>query len=347
MDLPEVFVFTEGDEDGAASDLLGRVEEGRSSSPFVLTSSHGQKLSSAFPDSSRRDSPPQGADQVWAAELGSKVKRSGSDLLVAIGGGRTLDLAKLAAARAGVAVFSVPTQLSHDGIASPIAVVPDETGRAQSLGAIAPHAIFLSIPTLQRASAPSAAAGLGDLLANPLALRDWALAAERGLDEIDQGAWDLSVESYKRIEPDLDTDLVEAVTDPGFTHRLADALILSGVAMLRSGNSRPASGAEHEVAHAIEALHGGRALHGAQVAFGSIISVALYEEDHRAFRERLRRLGLPQHPRELGLNEKDLVDVLLYAPSTRPGRFTILEETDLDEAGAGRLVREIWGNEAW
>jgi glycerol-1-phosphate dehydrogenase [NAD(P)+] len=54
-------------------------------------------------------------------------------------------------------------------------------------------------------------------------------------------------------------------------------------------------------------------------------------------------LGLPQHPRELGLEEDDLVRVLLHAPNTRPGRFTVLEETNLDESSARALVRKIWG----
>ena len=37
----------------------------------------------------------------------------------------------LAAARAGLTLISVPTQLSHDGICSPVAVVPDDGGRSE------------------------------------------------------------------------------------------------------------------------------------------------------------------------------------------------------------------------
>jgi glycerol-1-phosphate dehydrogenase [NAD(P)+] len=240
-------------------------------------------------------------------------------------------------------VMTVPTQLSHDGICSPVAVIADETGRTHSIGAVTPRSVFVSLPTLKGAPAPAVAAGIGDLLANPLALRDWALAAERGVEVVDQRAWELSVESYRTIEDDLDSDPALAVKDEGFLQRLADALILSGMAMIQAGRSRPASGAEHEIAHAIDELYGGRALHGAQVAFGCIFSVALYGEDHRAFRERLHGLGLPQHPKELGLSESDLVRVLSHAPRTRPGRFTILEEADLDETRARALIAEIWG----
>jgi glycerol-1-phosphate dehydrogenase [NAD(P)+] len=117
---------------------------------------------------------------------------------------------------------------------------------------------------------------------------------------------------------------------------------LSGLAMICAGTSRPASGGEHEISHAIDEVFGGRAMHGAQVAFGCIISAALYGQDTDAFRARLRRLGLPQHPADMGLSEDDVVKVLLAAPDTRPGRFTIVEDADLDESKARSLVRSIW-----
>jgi glycerol-1-phosphate dehydrogenase [NAD(P)+] len=244
-----------------------------------------------------------------------------------------------------VPVIAVPTQLSHDGICSPVAVVSDERGRAQSLGAIAPRIVFVSVPTIVGAPVASVRAGVGDLLANPLALRDWALAVERGLEEMDDDAWELSAKSHRLIERHLDTDMNVAAKDADFLKELANALILSGMAMISSGTSRPASGGEHEISHAIDQLFGGRALHGAQVAFGCIVSVALYDDDVESFRVRLERLGLPQHPSELGLGENEMVAVLHEAPNTRPGRFTIIEDADLDEAAARDLVRRIWGRE--
>jgi glycerol-1-phosphate dehydrogenase [NAD(P)+] len=202
----------------------------------------------------------------------------------------------------------------------------------------------LSLPTLLGAPQASAAAGVGDLLANPLALRDWALAVERGIDEADHRAWDMSAESFGLVEPFLDTDPAVSMRDPGFMRTLADALVLSGMAMICAGTSRPASGGEHEISHAMDHRYRGRAMHGAQVAFGCIVSVALYGEDTDAFRGRLARLGLPHHPRHLGLDASEIVGLLLEAPDTRPGRFTILEDADLDEGKARALVRRIWGD---
>jgi glycerol-1-phosphate dehydrogenase [NAD(P)+] len=124
--------------------------------------------------------------------------------------------------------------------------------------------------------------------------------------------------------------------------RLADGLVLSGMAMVHAGNSRPASGGEHEISHAVDHLFGGRALHGAQVAFGCLISTELYGGDTQGFRARLSQLRLPQHPADLGLSEDDMIKILLAAPYMRPGRFTVLEDTDLDEGDARALLERIW-----
>jgi glycerol-1-phosphate dehydrogenase [NAD(P)+] len=341
VEFPQVVVYDADDhEDAAAQELANQMSALGVESPFVVVSSHGKRLASYL--SGPEATPNLGANQQWAAELGSRAHRSGADALVAIGGGRCLDVAKLAAARAGLGVIAVPTQLSHDGICSPVAVVPNPEGRAESVGAIAPRAVFLSLPTLIEAPDASARAGIGDLLANPLALRDWALAIERGIDDPNERAWHLSVESFELIEPYLDGDPNHWTRDPAFHKRLGDALILSGLAMICAGTSRPASGAEHEISHALDEAYGGRAMHGAQVAFGCIVSVALYGGDADAFRRRLSNLRLPQHPHDLGLSADEMAGLLLAAPNTRPGRYTVLEAADLDEASARSLVTHIW-----
>lgn len=340
---PQLFVFeATADEQDAAEDLAANISELGISSPFVVGSVHGRKLAARVAAVTSATTPPPGASTHYATQLGSRIRRSEADAVVAVGGGRVLDVAKLAAARAGLTVIAVPTQLSHDGICSPVAVVPDESGLPQSLGAIAPRFVYLSMPTLALAPVQSVRAGLGDLMANPLALRDWALAADRGLATIDQTAWDLSARSFEMVQSFLTHDAAEVASDPGFLRHLADALVLSGISMIRSGTSRPASGGEHEISHAIDSIFGGRAHHGAQVAFGCIISVALYGDDHAAFRRQLDRIGLPSHPRQLSLSTTDVMRVLLEAPETRPGRFTIIEDADLDETKAHELVDSIW-----
>lgn len=342
LDLPQVLVLDPTTEAEAARELASQCAAAGIEAPFVITSQHGEVLVSALPAVTEAVVPPAGADQEWAAAVGAAAMQANADTIVAAGGGRCLDLAKLAAGRAGLNIVTAPTQLSHDGICSPVAVVPDAEGRTGSLGAIAPRFVFISMPTLASAPPASVSAGIGDLLANPLALRDWMLAVDRGLEAADHRAWDLSVESFETIQPYIDDERALEISDPGFQRRLADALILSGMSMIVAGTSRPASGGEHEISHAIDELFGGRSMHGAQVAFGCIVSAHLYEEDTGAFRIRLKKLGLPQHPDDLGLDRADMVRLLLHAPQTRPGRFTILEASEIDEAKAATIVDDIW-----
>lgn len=341
-EFPEVAIFDGDDEAGAAADLADRLADLDVTTPYVIAGSAGRVLGGALGDLRPEPVSVSKTDQSWAIAAGAAARSAGADAIVAIGGGRCLDVAKLASARAGLVNIAVPTQLSHDGICSPVAVVPNDEGLSESLGAVEPRFVYLSMPTLMRAPIAALRAGIGDLLANPLALKDWALAVERRLDEMDQRAWDMSVESFELIDDDLDTDPATNASDPNYHRRVADALVLSGMAMVIAGTSRPASGGEHEISHAIDSLYGGRALHGAQVAFGCIFSVALWGEDVGAFRARLKMLGLPQDPRELGLTNDDLVEIVLAAPETRPGRFTIIEESNLDRDAARALVERIW-----
>lgn len=341
-EFPNVVVFDEPDEDAAAAALADRVRDAGFGAPFVVASVHGERVAAKLDGRAGDVTATRTADQEWAADVGSRAQEVDADAIIAIGGGRCLDVGKLAASRAGLSLVVVPTQLSHDGICSPVAVVPNEEGTAESLGAIAPQEVFISMATLFGAPPPSVAAGIGDLLANPLALKDWRLAADRGLEQIDDRAWDLSVESYELIRDRLETPPATWSQDTSALRSLADALVLSGMAMIAAGTSRPASGGEHEISHAIDELFGGRALHGAQVAFGCIVTTALYKEDVDGLRQLLQHLELPDDPGALNLSIDELVQTLLEAPNTRPGRFTIIEDANLDEAGVRRLIASIW-----
>ncbi len=343
FDFPRVRVSGETrDEVTAAKELAAWSIQCGYDAVFVVASQHGGVLTQALDGVHDGVTPPRGADRRWAERLGRSVKEARVDAIVAAGGGRCLDAAKLAACVAGVPVVVVPTQLSHDGMCSPVAVLPGRGGVAESLPAVFPSAVFFSLPTIRRAPAAAVRAGLGDLLSNPFALRDWELAATRGGEVIDEEAWHLSMESTELMDPWLSGAKEVDASDAEMLTLLAHALVNSGLAMMRAGSSRPASGAEHKISHAIDLMFGGRAAHGEQVAFACTISAALHGLAVEPVRSQLRRLGLPSHPRDLDLDEDALVDVLMAAPATRPGRFTILEHAELTRSQARELVRSIW-----
>jgi glycerol-1-phosphate dehydrogenase [NAD(P)+] len=112
-----------------------------------------------------------------------------------------------------------------------------------------------------------------------------------------------------------------------------------------AGTSRPCSGAEHLVSHALDELGAASdALHGEKVALGVLVALALQDNPnaHRV-RRLFARVGLPPSLAEMGIDEPGLVDALCRAPSTRPGRWTALSEVVTDERAARAVVRSALG----
>ena len=340
---PRITVSTAAfDESEATAELVSLLKQSGISRPFLVGSDRGQRLLRGVPlagTAGRRG----GVSQASAGAFARAARRAGADAVVGAGGGRCLDVAKLAAAGAGLAFVAVPTQLSHDGICSPVSVLPKGArGLAESVEAVAPRLAFFSRPTLLASPLEATRAGIGDLISNPLALLDWELACEAGLEQVEPRAHQLSTDAYGLVEPFLDRPFGQGEITPRLIGLLARALAKSGLAMTATGTSRPASGAEHKISHAIDELYGGRAHHGEQVAFASLLAATLHGLEIDVLRTQLVNLGIASHPSELGLSLADMVLVLLQAPATRPGRFTVLEKAGLDEKGAAALLRWVW-----
>jgi glycerol-1-phosphate dehydrogenase [NAD(P)+] len=133
----------------------------------------------------------------------------------------------------------------------------------------------------------------------------------------------------------------DGIDDEEFLIALADGLVLSGLAMATAGSSRPCSGGDHEIVHAIDHLFPGTAGHG-ELAGAAALFTSFLHEDARLSTEIdacLTRHGLPRTAGDLGLSEDQFVAALLDAPATRPDRFTVLEHLAMDEGEARTRVR--------
>jgi glycerol-1-phosphate dehydrogenase [NAD(P)+] len=113
---------------------------------------------------------------------------------------------------------------------------------------------------------------------------------------------------------------------------LAEALVLSGIAMNIAGSTRPSSGACHEICHALDVLYPKRsAQHGEQCGLGAAFATHLRGDRELTglIVDRLRSHDLPVTAAQIGFTEAEFTEAVHYAPNTRPGRFTILEHLDL------------------
>jgi glycerol-1-phosphate dehydrogenase [NAD(P)+] len=261
-----------------------------------------------------------------ALELADALRDGSQDAVVGIGGGRTLDVAKYAASQVGLPMVSVATNLAHDGIASPVASL-EENGRKGSYGVHIPIAVVVDLDYVRRSPAEQLRSGIGDALSNLSALADWELAAEDRGEAVDGLA-----AAFARAGGESLLTSADEMGSDSFQRTLAEALVLSGLAMAVAGSSRPSSGACHEISHAIDALYPDRASHGEQVAVGALFASFLREDGLFAqLDDALHRHGVARLPKDLGLSDGEFAAAVAHAPSTRPDRYTVLERLDLGE----------------
>ena len=134
------------------------------------------------------------------------------------------------------------------------------------------------------------------------------------------------------------------MTDDAFVTVLAEALISSGLAMAVCGSSRPSSGGCHEIMHATDSLFPGTASHGELAGMGALFCTFLRGDERRftQISSCLARHGLPRTPADVGLDTEQFVDIVEFAPRTRPDRYTILEHLAMspDEI-RGRLAEYV------
>ncbi|AJP04895.1 iron-containing alcohol dehydrogenase family protein [Streptomyces leeuwenhoekii] len=261
-----------------------------------------------------------------AIRLADAMKSGRYDAVVGLGGGKVIDCAKFAAARVGLPLVAVATNLSHDGLCSPVATLDNDAGRG-SYGVPNPIAVVIDLDIIRDAPVRFVRSGIGDAISNISAIADWELANRVKGERIDGLAAAMARQAGEAVlrHPG-------GIGDNDFLQVLAEALVLSGIAMSVSGDSRPSSGACHEINHAFDLLFPKRAAsHGEQVGIGAAFAMYLRgaHEESAYMAEVLRRHGLPVLPGEIGFTTEEFVRVVEFAPETRPGRYTILEHLDL------------------
>jgi glycerol-1-phosphate dehydrogenase [NAD(P)+] len=271
-----------------------------------------------------------------ATELADRIRPGSYDAVLAVGGGRVLDTAKFAATRLGLPMVAVATNLAHDGIASPVSILGSAAHRG-SYGVAMPIGVVIDLDLVREAPKRYVSAGVGDVVSNVSALADWQLSH----DVTDEPVDGLAV-TFARTAAEALLHRPDGVESDEFLVSLGQALVLSGIAMAVAGTSRPCSGACHEISHAIDRLFPDQAVsHGEQVGLGAAFATFLRGDSQRAgeLATFLRRHGLPVVPADIGLDLDQFTQAVLVAPTTRPGRYTILEHLDLGPAEAEDAVR--------
>jgi glycerol-1-phosphate dehydrogenase [NAD(P)+] len=266
-------------------------------------------------------------------EIEKKVRKDKSDLIIGLGGGRSVDVAKLCSFNLKIPFVSIPTSASHDGIASPFVSIRGE--KPHSLIATAPLGVFVDVDVIKRAPRRLMASGCGDLMAKITAVKDWELGRDKTGEYYGRYSADLASMSAKILIESAPT-----FSKKGLDVRvIVEALISAGVASCIAGSSRPCSGAEHLFSHAVDHLEYGIGLHGEKCGIGSIMIAKLQGQDWRKIVTTLKNVGAPTTAKEIGLKPKVLAKALTIAQSLRPERYTILKQEKMTESKALKLAK--------
>lgn len=225
------------------------------------------------------------ADNVHVDILEKSIPQD-CGLIIAVGSGTVHDLSRFVSYGRGIPFVSVPTAASVDGFVSTVAAMT-WNGMKKTFPAQAPLYVFADTDIFSKAPYRLTASGVSDLLGKYTALADWKAAHLVTGEYICDRIVSLEEKAVKEV-----VDNIDAVRNGSaeICEKLMYALILSGLAMQMTGNSRPASGAEHHISHLIEmeVINGPvDALHGEKVSVGLMLCLDYYHrlsEDIRAGR---------------------------------------------------------------
>jgi len=240
--------------------------------------------------------------------------------VVGIGGGKALDTAKYVAFLANVAYYAVPTSLSNDGFCSPQSSLL-LGGRRRSLQATLPAGVVVDTEVCLQAPLSLWLSGVGDLVAKIPAVHDWKLAFHAQGEKVDDLAALLSDATVRQF-------MAYSQRDDEGVRLLGTSLLLNGIAMEMSGTSRPASGSEHLISHALDQLSARPRLHGLQVGTASYLMARLQGDRGDEIGGVLERTGFWNEIRSDPFPRAEWLAAARAAPSIKPNYYTVLSSRD-------------------
>ena len=240
--------------------------------------------------------------------------------IVGIGGGKALDTGKYIAFLARLPYIAVPTSLSNDGFCSPQSSLTLGEKR-RSFPAALPHGVIVDVQVCLGAPKSLWFSGVGDLVSKLTAVVDWKLAFHAKSEPVNDLAALLS-----------DATVYQFVAAPTFdaagTSLLATALMLNGIAMEICGSSRPASGGEHLISHALDAISKRPRLHGLQVGVASYIVSHLQGQPSETINTLFNKTGFWDEIRRDPFSRAEWIEAVKLAPSIKDDYYTVLSSKD-------------------
>lgn len=250
------------------------------------------------------------------AKVTQKANLSGSTIIVAMGGGKTIDTAKAAADQTGLPAFIIPTAASSDAPCSAVAVVYTPEGEVQKVLKIRnnPSIVLMDTEIIVKAPVRLLTAGMGDALATWFeADSAYNTNSSNVLGSCaSRTAYRLARLCYETIAEygALAIEACEAgCITPALEYVVEANTLLSGIGFESGGLA-----AAHGIHNALSVLPGSHhALHGEKVALGLLASLFLTGKPPRMIDDMyilFNTLHLPTTFTGLGMNNLTADDLL-------------------------------------
>lgn len=265
-----------------------------------------------------------------------------TSVIAAVGSGTINDISRFLSSKLHIPYIIVCTAPSMDGYASVVSPLIIDNVKT-TYNAVYPYAIAADIEIMKEAPMHMLHAGFGDILGKYTALADWHLAKIlhneyfcTDIEELVLKAVDKCVKVSGNILK-RDSEVVE---------NIAEALILTGLAIGMTGTSRPASGEEHHLSHCWEMVFMKEGkhtkwLHGNNVGVGVGIIIEAYR-----YLNSLNMEEIYASDRYKRLDKKKWADNLFWVYGRSAGNVIRAKEDSIafDEETRERNMRNIMDN---
>lgn len=257
--------------------------------------------------------------EIELSRLSAAIERTRADVLVGMGGGKTIDTAKIAADRAGIPVIIVPSIASSDAPCSGCAVLYSNNGVFDSVyyQKTNPAAVLVDTGIIAMAPTRFLIAGMGD------ALSTWfeARSCERTQSTNECGGYGTTV-SFGIAKLCYETLLSHGVAaklandkhlvTPALERIVEANILLSGIGFESAGLA-----AAHSIHNGLTALAETHAFyHGEKVAFGVLAGLQLTDasaDEISTVYSFCENIGLPTTLADIGLKKIDRQRMMMAA----------------------------------
>ncbi|MFB5675270.1 iron-containing alcohol dehydrogenase family protein [Paenibacillus terreus] len=296
--------------------------------------------------------------KVTAAEIEeytTKAAAQPTDVVIGVGGGKALDLAKAIGGRLHLPVVTVPTIAATCASWAAVSILYDELGRFSGYLANEHSPALVLADTRVLAAAPKRylASGIGDTIVKWYEIAVNLSDEPDGLDvQIATQTARLALDRLRRHALTAYETAGSGEVTPALTETVNDIIVLAGLAGTVQG-LKPRAGIAHAIHNSLTFVpQTAGTLHGEKVAFGLLAQTVLEGRAEHEIGELaawLHSLKLPVTLRELGITE-----VTPSIVSDIAQRVHLREETaqglsfDVNESSLAEAIQQAdqWGQRA-